>query len=63
LRHASTATRENYYRSEEQDLLNEYLKCVDSLTINYEFRLQRQVETLTIEKSKVEAALARIDDL
>jgi hypothetical protein len=58
-----TGLEENYYRPEEQDLLNKYLKCVDSLTINDEFRLQRKVETLTIEKSKVEAALTRIDEL
>jgi integrase len=58
-----TGLEENYYRPEEQDLLNEYLKCVDSLTVNNEFRLQRQVEILTVEKSKVEAQLSRIDEL
>jgi hypothetical protein len=29
-----TGLEENYYRLEEQDLLNEYLKCVDTLTVN-----------------------------
>jgi hypothetical protein len=58
-----TGLEENYYRPEEEDLLNEYLKCVDSLTVNNEFRLQRQVETLTNENSKIGFALARIDEL
>jgi integrase len=58
-----TGLEENYYRPEEEDLLNEYLKCVDSLTVNNEFRLQRQVETLTNENTKIESALARIDEL
>ena len=39
-----TGLEENYYRPEEQDLLNEYLKCVDYLTINAEHRLRREVE-------------------
>src|SRR5215211_4493736 len=58
-----TGLEENYYRPEEQDLLNEYLKCVDYLTVNNEFRLKREIEILTVEKSKVEAQLTRIDDL
>jgi hypothetical protein len=49
-----TGLEENYYRPEEQDLLNEYLKCVDMLTVNNEFRLQRKVEELTIKADKVD---------
>jgi integrase len=49
-----TGLEENYYRPEEQELLNEYLKCVDSLTVNNEFRLQRRVQELTIKADKVD---------
>jgi len=58
-----TGHEENYYRPEEQDLLNEYLKCVDSLTVNNEFRLQREVETLKVEKSSWEAMRKELDDI
>ena len=44
-------------------MLNEYLKAVDNLTINEEFRLKRKVEVLTIEKSKVDFALASIEEM
>jgi integrase len=50
----NTGLEENYYRPEEQDLLIEYLKCVDSLTVNNEFRLQRKVEELTTKADKVD---------
>jgi hypothetical protein len=54
---------ESYVSSTVQQILEEYLKAVDSVTINEEHKLRRQVETLTLEKSKVEAALGRIDEL
>lgn len=44
----------NYYRPSEEDLLNEYLKCVDLLTVNNEFRLQKQVNTLELENKELE---------
>ena len=55
-----TGLEENYYRPEE-DLLKEYLKCVDSLTINEENRLRRQVEILTIEKSQMDQLREEIE--
>jgi hypothetical protein len=58
-----TGLEENYYRPEEQDLLNEYLKCVDSLTVSNEFRLQRQVETLRVEKSAMDELRYQIQEL
>ena len=33
-----------YYRPSEDEMLNEYLKAVDNLTINEENRLKRKVE-------------------
>jgi hypothetical protein len=37
----------NYYKPTEQQVLQEYLKAVDFLTINDEHRLQRKVVELT----------------
>jgi hypothetical protein len=48
---------------EGNDKMTGYIGVIDALTINEENKLRREVETLTIEKSKVEAALTRIDDL
>jgi hypothetical protein len=58
-----TGLEENYYRPEEQDLLNEYLKCVDSLTINNEFRLRQEVQTLKVEKNSWEAQVDTLSGL
>jgi integrase len=44
----------NYYKPEEEDLLGEYLKAVDSLTINAENRLKRENELLKVRKSEYE---------
>ena len=52
-----------YYRPSEDEMLNEYLKAVDNLTINEENRLKRKVEVLTVEKSKVDFALASIEEM
>lgn len=48
---------------EGNDKMIGYVGVIDALTINEEHRLKRKVETLTIEKSKVESALTRIDEL
>ncbi|HEY7695789.1 MAG TPA: site-specific integrase [Nitrososphaeraceae archaeon] len=44
-----------YYKPTVQDMLNEYLKGVNLLTINEENRLKEKVEKLEIEKSQFEA--------
>ena len=41
----------HYYRPTEDDILNEYLKAIDSLTINEENWLQTRVKELT-EKNR-----------
>ncbi len=53
----------NYVRQNHSQLLTEYMKAVDNLTINEENRLKRKVEILTIEKSKVDLALSQIEDM
>jgi hypothetical protein len=42
----STGISDSYYRPSEMDLLEEYLKAVDALTISNENRLKMQVEVL-----------------
>jgi hypothetical protein len=52
-----------YYKPTEDEMLEEFMKGVDNLTINPEKRLMRKVEMLTIEKSKVDQALSDIQDM
>src|ERR671914_287837 len=44
----------NYYKPTEQQVLQEYLKAVDLLTINDEHRLQRKVVELTQKQDDIE---------
>lgn len=46
---------QNYHRPTEQELLDDYLNAVDSLTFNQEFRLKNKIEVHEIEKSQLEA--------
>ena len=43
-----------YYKPTEQEMLDEYLKAVDLLTIDPANRYKRQVEKLEIEKSQID---------
>jgi integrase len=45
---------DSYYRPTSDELLKEYLKCVDLVTINDENRLRRKVGELTEEKGEIE---------
>jgi hypothetical protein len=53
----------SYYRPTEDEMLDEFMKAVDNLTINEENKLRRKVEMLTIEKSKVDEALSMIQEM
>lgn len=44
-----------YYRPTEQEMYLEYEKAIDSLTIDPTNRLRKKIETLTVEKSRLEA--------
>ena len=46
-----------------EELLEEYLLAVDSLTINDEFRLRKRIEYLEIEKSRIDELEAKIQKL
>jgi hypothetical protein len=42
----NTGMAKNYYRPSEREMLDEYLKAVNLLTINDEYRLQKKVQQL-----------------
>ncbi len=48
-----TGLDNNYFKPNENDILNEYLKAVNELTINEEFRLQQQVVELTEKQDEI----------
>jgi integrase len=52
-----------YSKQTEDEMLEEYMKAADNLTINEENRLRRKVEVLTIEKSKADLALSQIEEM
>jgi integrase len=53
----------SYYRPTEDEMLTEFEKAIDALTINPENRLKRRVEKLEVEKSQVEALAAEITEI
>ena len=48
----STGISDSYYRATEAELLEDYLKAIDSLTINNQNRLQKQVAVLSEKVAK-----------
>jgi integrase len=52
-----------YYRPDESEILQEYLKAVDLLTINEENRLKREIEYLKIEKSQIDDLRSDLEQL
>jgi len=52
-----------YYRPTEEEMYAEYEKAIDNLTIDPSQRLQKKVDLLTIEKSKVDLALLKIEEM
>jgi len=52
-----------YVRTQEEDLLEQYQKGIDNLTIDPANRLQRTVETLKIDKSRIDGLEAKIQKL
>jgi hypothetical protein len=59
----SIGLNQAYYRPDESEILQEYLKAIDLLTINEENRLRRKVEILEVEKSQIEALRFDIEQL
>lgn len=52
-----------YYRPTEAEMLSEYEKAINHLTINEENRLRMKVEKLEIEKSRMDIMSSQISDL
>jgi hypothetical protein len=53
----------SYWKPQVTDLLTEYLKVVDALTINDEDRLKRQVETLKTNKSEIQQIKEELEQI
>ena len=53
----------SYYRPDVNEILMEYLKAVDLLTINEENRLRRKVEILEVKADKIAELQQTIDDV
>ena len=50
----SVGLSDSYYRATESELLEDYLKAIDFLTINEENKLRKKVKILEIETSRIE---------
>lgn len=59
----STGISDAYYRPSEQDLLEDYLKAVDSLTIDDARKLRIEIESLNADMSQLAQKDSRIDEL
>ncbi len=59
----SVGIDEHYCKPSESDLLEEYMKGVDNLTINEENRLKRKVEKLEVEKTQFDRLAAQLAKL
>jgi hypothetical protein len=62
-RHNLKANDPAYIKIQEEDLLEEYQKGIDNSTIDPANRLQRTVEVLKIEKSRIDTLEAKIQKL
>jgi integrase len=53
----------NYFKPNQEDLLNEYLKVVDLLTLSEEYKLRQKIEKLEVEKSRIDLLALKIEAL
>jgi integrase len=61
--HNLKANDECYVKTQEEDLLEQYQKGIDNLTIDPANRLQRTIETLKVDKSRIDMLEAKIQKL
>jgi hypothetical protein len=59
----ATGLDASYFRPSEKQVLEEYLKAEPLLTIDPSLRLQKQVETLTLERSALDELRREVDNL
>ena len=50
-----------YYKPTEDEMLEEYMKAADNLTINEENRLRKKVEKLEVEKTEIQALALELE--
>jgi hypothetical protein len=60
---ASIGLDDNYFRPNPDEVLQEYLKATDLLTINESNRLKRKVEELSKEQSEIEVMRLKHDQV
>jgi integrase len=60
---ASMGLDDSYFRPTEKQLLLEYSKAINELTINEENRLKKKVNELQEKQDKIERLVSRIDGL
>jgi len=53
----------NYYRPAEDELLEDYLKAVDLLTIDETQKLRQEVQYYRIERSKIDGIMTQIEEM
>jgi hypothetical protein len=58
----NTQLDQNYFRPSEEQVLREFLKAEQMLTVDPSARLAQQVQTLKIEKSKMERLEQRMEE-
>ena len=51
----NTGLDKSYYKAQDEEILQEYLKAIDSLTINNENKLKKQIEEVTKERDQIKA--------
>jgi site-specific recombinase XerC len=61
--HALKGNDSAYLKITTEDLYNQFMLAHDNLLIDQSHKLKREIEVLTIEKSKVDLALAQIEDM
>jgi hypothetical protein len=57
----SVGISDSYYRPTEYELLQDYLKAVDALTIKEEKQLRHEVEKLKVENAEIEIMKCYVD--
>jgi hypothetical protein len=59
----SIGLSDTYYRPDANEIMAEYLKAVDLLTINEENRLRRKVKILEVKADKIVELQQTVDDV
>ena len=63
LLHHSIGLASSYYRPTEDEMLEEYMKGVDLLTIEPTARMARKIQTMELEKSQIEVLTLELAEI